>query len=134
MQRLLRALRKSAVQRLIVETAAEGYENVAQPPGAVGRLGLCRARPAHSPSSCSSPQRCSVSQRPKAAHLVTFSDEAIRGVPIQRRLTLNHWDGLTRFLDDGRIELDTNIVERGIRPIVLNGKNALFATRPVRFQ
>jgi transposase len=40
---------------------------------------------------------------------------------------LNHWDGLTRFLDDGRIELDTNIVERGIRPIVLNRKNSLFA-------
>jgi transposase len=34
---------------------------------------------------------------------------------------------LTLFLDDGRIELDTNIVERGIRPIVLNRKNALFA-------
>jgi len=43
------------------------------------------------------------------------------------RYGLNHWDGLTRFLDDGRIELDTNIVERGIRPIVLNRKNALFA-------
>jgi transposase len=28
---------------------------------------------------------------------------------------------------DGRIELDTNIVERGIRPIVLNRQNALFA-------
>jgi hypothetical protein len=27
----------------------------------------------------------SVSQRPKAAHLVTFSDEAIRGVKIGRR-------------------------------------------------
>jgi hypothetical protein len=40
---------------------------------------------------------------------------------------LNHWDGLARFLDDGRIELDTNIVERSIRPIVLNRKNALFA-------
>jgi transposase len=40
---------------------------------------------------------------------------------------LNHWDGLTRFLDDGRIELDTNIVERSIRPLVLNRKNALFA-------
>jgi len=40
---------------------------------------------------------------------------------------LNHWDGLVRFLDDGRIELDTNIVERGIRPIILNRKNALFA-------
>jgi transposase len=35
------------------------------------------------------------------------------------RYALNHWDGLTRFLDDGRIELDTNIVERSIRPIVM---------------
>ena len=35
--------------------------------------------------------------------------------------------GLTRFLDDGRIELDTNAVERSIRPLVLNCKNALFA-------
>ena len=54
-QRLLRALRKSAVQRLIAETAADGYETVAHPPGGYGygRLGLCRARPAHSPSQCS---------------------------------------------------------------------------------
>jgi transposase len=43
------------------------------------------------------------------------------------RYALNHWDGLTRFLEDGRIELDTNVVERSIRPIVLNRKNALFA-------
>lgn len=43
------------------------------------------------------------------------------------RYGITHWDGLTRFLDDGRIELDTNIVERGMRPIALNRKNALFA-------
>jgi transposase len=43
------------------------------------------------------------------------------------RYALNHWEGLIRFLDDGRIELDTNIVERTIRPLVLNRKNALFA-------
>ena len=43
------------------------------------------------------------------------------------RYALKHWDGLTRFVDDGRIELDTNVVERSIRPIVLNRKNALFA-------
>jgi hypothetical protein len=43
------------------------------------------------------------------------------------RRWLNHWDGLPRFLDDGRIELDTNCVERGARPIVLNRKDALFA-------
>jgi transposase len=35
------------------------------------------------------------------------------------RYGLNHWEGLTRFLDDGRIELDTNIVERSMRPIVM---------------
>ena len=33
-----------------------------------------------------------------------------------------------RFLDDGRIELDTNTVERAIRPICLSRKNALFAS------
>jgi transposase len=43
------------------------------------------------------------------------------------RYTLKLWDGLTRFLEDGRIELDTNPVERAIRPIALNRKNALFA-------
>ncbi|AND93778.1 hypothetical protein BRDID11004_70390 [Bradyrhizobium diazoefficiens] len=37
------------------------------------------------------------------------------------------WEGLTRFIDDGRIELDKNAVERAIRPITLNRKNALFA-------
>jgi Transposase IS66 family len=31
---------------------------------------------------------------------------------------LSRWDGLTRFLHDGRIELDTNPVERAIRPVV----------------
>jgi transposase len=36
-------------------------------------------------------------------------------------------DGLVRFLDDGRIEIDSNVVERAIRPIALNRKNALFA-------
>jgi transposase len=29
---------------------------------------------------------------------------------------LNHWDGLTRFLDDGRIELDSNIVSGLAQP------------------
>ena len=47
------------------------------------------------------------------------------------RYGFNHWDGLIRFLEDGRIELDTNIVERSIRPIVLNRKNALFAGHDV---
>ncbi|MBB4383575.1 hypothetical protein GGD61_008277 [Bradyrhizobium sp. SBR1B] len=43
------------------------------------------------------------------------------------RYTLNHWDGLTRFIDDGRIEIDSNTVERSIKPIGLGKKNYLFA-------
>jgi transposase len=38
-----------------------------------------------------------------------------------------HWDGLQTFLDDGRVEIDSNPVENLIRPIALNRKNALFA-------
>jgi transposase len=43
------------------------------------------------------------------------------------RYALNHWDGLVRYLDDGRLELDTNTVERAMRPVALGRKNALFA-------
>jgi transposase len=43
------------------------------------------------------------------------------------RYALSRWDGLVRFLDDGRIDLDSNVVERSIRPLALNRKNALFA-------
>jgi transposase len=43
------------------------------------------------------------------------------------RYALTRWDGLSRFLDDGRIDLDSNAVERSIRPLALNRKNALFA-------
>jgi transposase len=35
--------------------------------------------------------------------------------------------GLKLFSDDGAVEMDSNIVERAIRPIALNRKNALFA-------
>ena len=38
-----------------------------------------------------------------------------------------YWDGLILFLCDGRIEMDSNPVERTIRPIALQRKNALFA-------
>ena len=43
------------------------------------------------------------------------------------RYALRHWAGLIVFLDDGRVEMDTNVVERAIRPHTLTRKNALFA-------
>ena len=71
--------------------------------------------------------------KPIVLALKTWLDEQLARVSAKSviaeaiRYGLNHWDGLTRFLEDGRIELDTNIVERGMRPIALNRKNALFA-------
>ena len=43
------------------------------------------------------------------------------------RYRLSLWDGLVLFLDDGRLELDTNPVERAMGPIALGRKNSLFA-------
>ena len=36
---------------------------------------------------------------------------------------LGHWDGLTRFLDDPQVPLDTNQIERGFRGPVVGRKN-----------
>jgi hypothetical protein len=43
------------------------------------------------------------------------------------RYTIAHWKGLIRFLDDGRLEVDNNTVERTMRPIALGRRNHLFA-------
>ena len=43
------------------------------------------------------------------------------------RYTLARWPTLCLFLDDGRVDLDNNPVERAIRPIALGRKNHLFA-------
>jgi hypothetical protein len=43
------------------------------------------------------------------------------------RYVLRHWDGLILYLDDGRLEVDTNVVERAIRPVTITRKNSLFA-------
>ena len=40
---------------------------------------------------------------------------------------LNHWNALTRFLDDGRLHLDNNLCERQLRDVALGRKNFLFA-------
>jgi len=43
------------------------------------------------------------------------------------KYALGRWKILRRFLDDGHIELDTNPVERAIRPVALGRKNHMFA-------
>ena len=41
--------------------------------------------------------------------------------------TLNHWDGLLKYMEDGILEIDNNPVERSIRPVAIGRKNYLFA-------
>lgn len=47
------------------------------------------------------------------------------------RYTLGAWDGLVQFLNDGRLELDTNPIENLIRPVALTRRNSLFAFHDV---
>jgi hypothetical protein len=43
------------------------------------------------------------------------------------RYALTRWDALTRFVDNGRIEIDNNAAERSLRGVALGRKNYLFA-------
>jgi len=43
------------------------------------------------------------------------------------KYALVRWPALTRYRDDGRIEIDNNSAQRSIRPVVLGRRNYLFA-------
>ena len=46
------------------------------------------------------------------------------------RYTLGQWEALVRYLEDGRYEIDTNLVENAIRPTCIGKKNWLFIGHP----
>ena len=43
------------------------------------------------------------------------------------RYSLSRWKALTRYRDDGRVEIDNNAAERALRAVALGRKNYLFA-------
>lgn len=43
------------------------------------------------------------------------------------RYALSRWSALSRYVDNGRLEIDNNAAERAIRPLALGRKNYLFA-------
>jgi transposase len=43
---------------------------------------------------------------------------------------LGRWDALTRYADDGRLEMDNNLCENAIRPTAIGKKNFLFIGHP----
>jgi hypothetical protein len=74
-----------------------------------------------------------VQSKPLVQNLEAWLEKELHRVPPRSglaeaiRYALSRWPALCRFLEDGRIELDTNTVERAIRPITLGRKNHLFA-------
>jgi hypothetical protein len=46
------------------------------------------------------------------------------------RYTLGQWEALVRYLEDGRYEIDTNLVENAIRPSCVGKRNWLFIGHP----
>jgi transposase len=57
--------------------------------------------------------------------LATLSRKSETAVAI--RYALSRWKALSRYVDDGRIEIDNNAAERSLRTVCLGRKNFLFA-------
>lgn len=81
-------------------------------------------------------ERVAVRQRrsaPLLADLRTFLDAMLARISGKSefakaiRYATSRWAALTRFLDDGRLEISNNAAERAIRPLTLGRKNYLFA-------
>ena len=58
------------------------------------------------------------------AHLAKLSKKSELAIAI--RYALTRWSALTRYCDDGRIEIDNNAAERALRAVALGRKNYLF--------
>ena len=73
---------------------------------------------------------------PIVAEFKLWLDAEVRNVrpksPIGKAILycLNRWYELTRFLENGRIEISNNLVENCIRPLAIGRKNWMFAGSP----
>jgi transposase len=71
--------------------------------------------------------------RPLVDNLATFLDASLAMISGRSELAKairyarSRWAALTRYLDDGTLEISNNAAERAIRPLALGRKNYLFA-------
>jgi len=79
--------------------------------------------------------RCSVRQtrsRPLLDELRQWMDKTLRSLSTKSetagaiRYALSHWRALTRYVDDGLLEIDNNSAERALRAVAIGRKNYLF--------
>ena len=70
---------------------------------------------------------------PRLAELRTWVDQQRARLPSNSKLagalrySLKRWPALTRYVDDGGIEIDNNAAERALRSVAVGRKNYLFA-------
>ncbi len=62
--------------------------------------------------------------------LLTQQKTTLPKSPLGKALyySIKHWDSLTQYVNDGRLEIDNNRAERAIKPFVIGRKNWLFNT------
>src|SRR5712692_9051153 len=77
------------------------------------------------PSDRHVPRPCS--RRSDWAQLTRTTDPPRTDLAKAAAYLAHHWGALCRFLEDGRLDLDTNLIERQIRDLALGRKNYLFA-------
>lgn len=71
--------------------------------------------------------------RPKLEALSSWLDAQLQLIPGRSELAAairyarSRWEALTRYVDDGRLEISNNAAENAIRPIAVGRKNWLFA-------
>jgi transposase len=79
--------------------------------------------------------RCSVRQaraRPLLDELRLWMEKMLRSLSTKSetagaiRYALSHWRALTRYVDDGQLEIDNNAAERALRAVAIGRKNYLF--------
>ncbi len=80
--------------------------------------------------------RCSVRQvrsKPLLDDLRSWLEKSLRSLSTKSetagaiRYALSHWRALTRYVDDGLLEIDNSAAERALRAVALGRKNYLFA-------
>ena len=61
--------------------------------------------------------------------LITVKAQIPKKLPLAQAIyyALVRWEAMVRYVNDGRIEIDNNAIERQIRPIAVGRKNYLFA-------
>ena len=79
--------------------------------------------------------RCSVRQgraRPLLDQLRQWMENTLRSLSTKSetagaiRYAISHWRALTRYVDDGKLEIDNNAAERALRAVAIGRKNYLF--------